>query len=99
MTVLTTFIKVIITLALTILMTKCAMNTWPIPVILRTDQGLLAYAWLLTLLDLEGIEEGEEMLIAISLCMGLATSTVVCALLTKGLRKIKHALTSRSTRQ
>ena len=95
MRALTTFTKIITTFALTVLIAKCAMNTWPLPVILHTDRGLLAYAWLLTLLDLEGIEEGEDMLVVISLCIALIISTLLCALLTTVLRRVRLGLTNR----
>lgn len=99
MKALTAFTKIITTFALTVLITKCAMNTWPLPEILHTDRGLLAYAWLLTFLDLEGIEEGEDMLVVISLCIALTISTLVCALLTKALQRVRLVLTKRRMRQ
>jgi hypothetical protein len=67
------------------------MTLWPIPWIFHTDWGMRAYLWLQTLFNLYGCEDGEDMLILLTLSVTLSVSALTCALLTKTLRRIKHA--------
>lgn len=53
--------------------------------------GMDAYVWLLTLFDLEGCEDGEDMLILLTLSVTLMVSTLTCVALTNALRKLRRA--------
>lgn len=88
---LTYLIKAVFILGLTTLLTRWAMTLWPIPRILHTDWGMGAYLWLQRLFNLNGCEDGEDMLILLTLSLTLMVSTLTCLALTKALRKWRRA--------
>jgi hypothetical protein len=49
-----------------------------------------AYVWLLTHFELEGCEDGDEMLILLTLGVTLITSTLTCMALTRAVQKLKR---------
>lgn len=83
--------KVTFTLGLTTLLTRWAMSLWPIPWILHTDWGMRAYLWLQRLFDMYGCEDGEDMLILLTLSVTLIASTLTCVALTKALRNLRRS--------
>ena len=86
-----TVLRVVLTITLAVLLAKWAMNIWPVPWLLHTEPGMDAYVWLLTLFDLEGCEDGEDMLILLTLSVTLMVSTLTCIALTNALRKMRRA--------
>jgi hypothetical protein len=94
--VLTVSLKITFTLALTIMLTKWAMNTGPITWILQTDRGMDLYYWLLASFGLMGMEQGEDMLITISLCVMLIFSSIACQAVTLLMRRLTRAFVKHS---
>jgi hypothetical protein len=86
-----TVLQVVLTITVAVLLAKWAMNIWPVPWLLHTERGMDAYVWLLTLLDLEGCEDGEDMLILLTLSVTLIVSTLTCVALTRALRKLRRS--------
>ncbi|TDV46541.1 hypothetical protein EC919_111134 [Pseudomonas graminis] len=85
------FLQIIFTLTLSILLERWVMIGGPMKWILHTESGMNAYVWLLTLFNLEGLEDGEDMLILLTLSVTLIFSTLACVALTKALRKLRRA--------
>jgi hypothetical protein len=94
--VLTVSLKITFTLALTIVLTKWAMNTGPMTWILQTDRGMDLYYWLLASFGLMGMEQGEDMLITISLCVMLIFSSIACQAVTLLMRRLTRAFVKHS---
>lgn len=88
--------KITFTLALTIVITKWAMNTGPMTWILQTDRGMDLYYWLLASFGLMGMEQGEDMLITISLCVMLIFSSIACQAVTLLMRRLTRAFVKHS---
>jgi hypothetical protein len=86
-----TVLKVVLTITLAVLLAKWAMNIWPVPWLLHTERGMHAYVWLLTVFELEGCEDGEDMLILLTLSVTLIVSTLTCVALTRALRRWRRA--------
>ncbi len=89
--VLTASLKITFTLFLTVVLTRWAMDTGPITWILQTDRGMDLYYWLLASFGLMGMEQGEDMLITISLCVMLVFSSITCLAVTLLVRRLKRA--------
>jgi len=85
------FLQIIFTLTLSIFLERWVMIGGPMKWILHTETGMNAYVWLLTLFNLEGLEDGEDMLILLTLSVTLIASTLTCVALTKALRKWRRA--------
>ena len=85
------FLQIIFTLTLSIFLERWVMIGGPMKWILHTETGMNAYVWLLTLFNLEGLEDGEDMLILLTLSLTLMVSTLTCLALTKALRKCRRA--------
>ena len=85
------FLQIIFTLTLSIFLERWVMIGGPMKWILHTETGMNAYVWLLTLFNLEGLEDGEDMLILLTLSLTLMVSTLTCLALTKALRKWRRA--------
>ncbi|UZJ59718.1 hypothetical protein OKW98_24770 [Pseudomonas sp. KU26590] len=85
------FLQIIFILTLSILLERWVMIGGPMKWILHTETGMNAYVWLLTLFNLEGLEDGEDMLILLTLSVTLIASTLTCVALTKALRKLRRS--------
>jgi hypothetical protein len=89
--VLAASLKITFTLALTVVLARWAMDSGPITWILQTDRGMDLYYWLLAFFGLMGMEQGEDMLITISLCVMLVFSSIACLAVTRLVRRLKRA--------
>jgi hypothetical protein len=90
-------LQVVLTITLAVVLAKWAMNIWPVPWLLHTERGMAAYVWLLTHFKLEGCEDGEDMLILLTLGVTLIVSALTCVALTRALEM--ETRTGRSKRR
>ncbi len=84
-------LQIIFTLTLSILLERWVMIGGPMKWLLHTESGMDTYVWLLTLFNLEGLEDGEDMLILLTLSVTLIISTLTCVALTRALRKLRRS--------
>jgi hypothetical protein len=84
-------LQIIFTITLSILLERWVMIGGPMKWILHTESGMNVYVWLLTLFNLEGLEDGEDMLILLTLSVTLIVSTLTCVALTRALRKLRRS--------
>jgi hypothetical protein len=84
-------LQIIFTITLSILLERWVMIGGPMKWTLHTESGMNVYVWLLTLFNLEGLEDGEDMLILLTLSVTLIVSTLTCVALTRALRKLRRS--------
>lgn len=84
------FTRVSLIIALTAFIANCLMNSGPVSWILQTSTGMDGYIWLLHSWGGSGIEDGEDMLIFLTLGLALATSNLISMLTNRILRKLRN---------
>lgn len=84
-------IQIIFTLTMATSLARWGMTIWPIPWLLHTNWGMHSYLWLQQLFDMNGCEDGEDMLILLTLSVTLIVSTLTCVALTRALQKLRRA--------